>query len=86
MIEFTVGQVVYLPRLDGRSVERVTVERITISTDKPGEGGPYCYPARSDAWQVCYALSNGSNARAGGLFDDPAAAFRHIEPTTSGAA
>ena len=85
MIEFTVGQVVYLPRLDGRSVERVTVERVTASTDKTGGGGKYCYTIGAE-WLVSYALSNGSTVHAGSLFDNPAAAFRHIEPATSAAA
>lgn len=80
MMEFTVGQVAYLPRLDGRSVERVTVERITVSTDQPGAGGPYCYTIGGIEWLVSYALSNGSAVHAGSLFADPASAFRHIAP------
>jgi hypothetical protein len=79
MLEFSVGQVAYMPRLDGRSVERVTVERITASTDKTGDGGRYCYTIGAE-WLVSYALSNGSAVHAGSLFADPASAFRHIAP------
>lgn len=84
MLEFSVGQVAYMPRLDGRSVERVTVERITVSTNRTGDGGRHCYTIGAE-WMVSYALSNGSTVYAGSLFDGPAAAFRHIEPATSAA-
>ena len=80
MLEFSVGQVAYMPRLDGRSVERVTVERILVSTNRPGAGGLYCYTIGGTEWLVSYALSNGSTVHAGSLFSDPASAFRHIAP------
>ena len=78
-MEFKVGQAAYLPSIESKFVELVTVEAIMISTDKPGVGGPYCYSIETEAWDTCYRLSNGLTVYEGSLFARPDAAFRHLE-------
>lgn len=84
-MEFKVGQVAYLPSVEGKFVELVTVDAIMISTAKPGAGGPYCYSIDTEAWDVCYRLSNGFTVHEGSLFAKPEAAFRHLEERATAA-
>lgn len=86
-MEFKVGQAAYLPSVEGKFVELVTVDAIMISTDKPGAGGLYCYTIDSAVWDTCYRLSNGLTVHEGSLFTKPDAAFRHLaERAAQGAA
>lgn len=85
-MEFKVGQSAYLPSMEGKLVELVTVDAIMISTDKSGVGGPYCYSIDTAAWDVCYRLSNGLTVHEGSLFAKPEAAFRHLEERATHAA